>query len=87
MLGHFRKANVPAKRIVREFPVTADAHVPVGEFRVVTLSLIYAISKLNTRNHPVCYPFRSGTIRGCGCKLVSKRWDILNLNFAQRPLA
>jgi large subunit ribosomal protein L3 len=31
MLGHFRKANVPAKRIVREFPVTADAHVPVGE--------------------------------------------------------
>lgn len=31
MLGHFRKANVPAKRIVREFPVTPDAHVPVGE--------------------------------------------------------
>ncbi|KAF8798098.1 translation protein [Phlegmacium glaucopus] len=30
MLGHFRKANVPAKRIVKEFPVTPDAHVPVG---------------------------------------------------------
>jgi large subunit ribosomal protein L3 len=33
MLGHFRKASVPAKRIVREFPVTSDAHVPVGEPR------------------------------------------------------
>lgn len=31
MLGHFRKAQVPPKRIVREFPVTPDAHVPVGE--------------------------------------------------------
>lgn len=37
MLGHFRKANVPAKRIVKEFPVTPDAHVPVGEPWVVTL--------------------------------------------------
>ena len=31
MLGHFRKAGVPPKAIVREFPVTPDAHVPVGE--------------------------------------------------------
>nr|GAT53254.1 mitochondrial 54S ribosomal protein [Mycena chlorophos] len=30
MLGHFNKAGVPPKRIVKEFPVTADAHVPVG---------------------------------------------------------
>lgn len=30
MLGHFRRAGVPPKRIVREFAVTADAHVPVG---------------------------------------------------------
>ncbi|KAF7338210.1 hypothetical protein MVEN_02046100 [Mycena venus] len=30
MLGHFNKARVPPKRIVREFPVTPDAHVPVG---------------------------------------------------------
>ncbi|EAU88475.2 ribosomal protein L3 [Coprinopsis cinerea okayama7 len=30
MLGHFAKANVPPKRYVKEFPVTADAHVPVG---------------------------------------------------------
>jgi len=30
MLGHFKKAGVPPKRIVREFPVTADALVPVG---------------------------------------------------------
>ena len=31
MLGHFRKAQVPPKRIVREFPVTPDAHIPVGK--------------------------------------------------------
>ncbi|KAI0321642.1 mitochondrial 50S ribosomal protein L3 [Amylostereum chailletii] len=30
MLGHFRKAGVLPKRIVKEFPVTPDAHVPVG---------------------------------------------------------
>ena len=30
MQGHFEKAGVPAKRIVKEFPVTPDAHVPVG---------------------------------------------------------
>jgi len=31
MLGHFRKAQVPPKRIVKEFPVTPDAHIPVGK--------------------------------------------------------
>lgn len=30
MLGHFRRAGVPAKYIVKEFPVTPDAHVPIG---------------------------------------------------------
>ncbi|KAN0112124.1 Translation protein, beta-barrel-containing domain containing protein [Russula decolorans] len=30
MLGHFKKAGVPPKRLVKEFPVTADAHIPVG---------------------------------------------------------
>jgi len=39
MLGHFRKAQVPAKRIVKEFPVTPDAHVPVG----TTLSAIHFV--------------------------------------------
>lgn len=32
MKGHFRKAKVPPKYIVKEFPVSPDAHVPVGEF-------------------------------------------------------
>ena len=32
MRGHFAKAGVPPKRIVKEFPVTKDAHVPVGEY-------------------------------------------------------
>jgi len=39
MLGHFRKAGVPPKRIVREFPVTSDAHIPVG----TTLSAIHFV--------------------------------------------
>jgi large subunit ribosomal protein L3 len=30
MKGHFRKASVASKQIVKEFPVTPDAHVPVG---------------------------------------------------------
>jgi len=39
MLGHFNKARVPPKRIVREFPVTPDAHVPVG----TTLSALHFV--------------------------------------------
>jgi len=31
MRGHFRKAKVHPKRIVKEFPVTPDAHIPIGE--------------------------------------------------------
>jgi len=30
MRGHFAKAGVTPKRIVKEFPVTEDAHLPVG---------------------------------------------------------
>ncbi|EIM89875.1 mitochondrial 50S ribosomal protein L3 [Stereum hirsutum FP-91666 SS1] len=39
MLGHFKKAGVPPKRIVKEFPVTPDAHVPVG----TTLSAVHFV--------------------------------------------
>ncbi|KAK7693786.1 hypothetical protein QCA50_003358 [Cerrena zonata] len=39
MLGHFRKAGVGAKRIVKEFPVTPDAHVPIG----TTLSAVHFV--------------------------------------------
>ncbi|KAI0780689.1 mitochondrial 50S ribosomal protein L3 [Trametes elegans] len=39
MLGHFEKAGVPPKRIVKEFPVTPDAHVPVG----TTLSAVHFV--------------------------------------------
>lgn len=41
MLGHFKKAGVPPKRIVKEFPVTPDAHVPVGTCCVVCLSILF----------------------------------------------
>jgi large subunit ribosomal protein L3 len=30
MQGHFRKASVGSKQIVKEFAVTPDAHVPIG---------------------------------------------------------
>jgi hypothetical protein len=30
MLGHFKRAGVCPKRIVQEFAVTRDAHIPVG---------------------------------------------------------
>jgi large subunit ribosomal protein L3 len=30
MRGHFKGAGVPSKAVVKEFPVTPDAHVPVG---------------------------------------------------------
>ncbi|TFK55078.1 mitochondrial 50S ribosomal protein L3 [Heliocybe sulcata] len=39
MMGHFRNANVGPKQIVREFPVTPDAHVPVG----TTLSAVHFV--------------------------------------------
>lgn len=32
MKGHFRKAGVPPKEIVKEFPVSPDAHLPVGAY-------------------------------------------------------
>jgi large subunit ribosomal protein L3 len=37
MLSHFRKAGVGPKRIVKEFPVTPDAHIPVGEYSSATV--------------------------------------------------
>jgi large subunit ribosomal protein L3 len=30
MKGHFKKAGVNPKHIVKEFPITPDAHIPVG---------------------------------------------------------
>ncbi|KAF5347882.1 hypothetical protein D9757_013421 [Collybiopsis confluens] len=39
MLGHFRKAKVSPKRVVKEFAITPDAHVPVG----TTLSAIHFV--------------------------------------------
>ncbi|XP_006458046.1 hypothetical protein AGABI2DRAFT_190423 [Agaricus bisporus var. bisporus H97] len=39
MQGHFRKAGVAPKRVVKEFPVTSDAVVPVG----TTLSAIHFV--------------------------------------------
>ncbi|KAF8636702.1 hypothetical protein AX17_003506 [Amanita inopinata Kibby_2008] len=43
MLGHFRKAGIPPKRIVKEFLVTPDAHVPVGKYMRSTISAIHFV--------------------------------------------
>ena len=32
MLGHFNRAGVSPKRIVKEFRVSPDAHIPVGAY-------------------------------------------------------
>ena len=40
MRGHFKKAGVHPKRIVKEFPITPDAHVPIGENKHVHAVLI-----------------------------------------------
>jgi hypothetical protein len=63
MLGHFRKAGVPPKRIVKEFPVTPDALVPVGE----PPSFPNNASGLKMiRNNAICNPFRAWAVRRCG---------------------
>lgn len=38
MRGHFEKAGVPSKYVVKEFPITPDAHVPVGMPKYVLLA-------------------------------------------------
>jgi large subunit ribosomal protein L3 len=38
MLGHFAKAGVPPKRIVKEFPVTADAMLPIGVYYLLPIT-------------------------------------------------
>lgn len=34
MRGHFRQAGVPPKRVVKEFVVTPNAHIPVGTYKI-----------------------------------------------------
>ncbi|TFK76305.1 translation protein [Pluteus cervinus] len=62
MLGHFRKAGVAPKRIVKEFPVTPDAHVPVG----TTLSALHFV--------PGQYVDVVANSIGKGFQGVMKRW-------------
>lgn len=42
MRGHFTKAGVPPKLIVKEFPVTEDAHIPVGESSLARVPSIWS---------------------------------------------
>ncbi|KZT09663.1 mitochondrial 50S ribosomal protein L3 [Laetiporus sulphureus 93-53] len=62
MLGHFNKAGVPPKQIVKEFPVTPDAHLPVG----TTLSAIHFVPGQNV-------DVTANSV-GKGFQGVMKRW-------------
>ncbi|TFK30015.1 ribosomal protein L3 [Coprinopsis marcescibilis] len=62
MLGHFRKAAVTPKRFVKEFPVTPDAHVPVG----TTLNAVHYV--------PGQYVDVVAKSIGKGFQGVMKRW-------------
>ncbi|TDL24835.1 translation protein [Rickenella mellea] len=67
MKGHFERAGVMPKSIVREFPVTADAHIPVG----TTLSAIHFV--------PGQYVDVVGKSLGKGFQGVMKRWNFKGL--------
>ncbi|KAI0699685.1 mitochondrial 50S ribosomal protein L3 [Cytidiella melzeri] len=67
MLGHFRKAGVAPKRIVKEFPVTPDAHVPVGS----TFSAIHFV--------PGQYVDVAANSIGKGFQGTMKRWNFKGL--------
>jgi len=67
MLGHFKRAGVRPKRIVREFAVTPDAHIPVG----TTLSAIHFV--------PGQYVDVIANSIGKGFQGVMKRWNFKGL--------
>ncbi|KAJ3527965.1 hypothetical protein NM688_g8055 [Phlebia brevispora] len=67
MLGHFKKAGVASKYIVKEFPVTPDAHVPVG----TTLSAIHFV--------PGQYVDVVSKSIGKGYQGTMKRWNFKGL--------
>jgi len=67
MRGHFRKAGVPSKRIVKEFPVTPDAHVPVG----TTFSAVHFV--------PGQYVDVIANSTGKGFQGAMKRWNFKGL--------
>jgi len=67
MLGHFNRAGVPAKYIVREFAVSPDAHIPVG----TTLSAIHFV--------PGQFVDVIAKSIGKGFQGVMKRWNFKGL--------
>jgi large subunit ribosomal protein L3 len=67
MRGHFKKAGVPPKRIVKEFPVTPDAHVPIGEDMHAYGESDSDLFADDTRNYSLRYSFCSGSTCGCHC--------------------
>ncbi|KAN0140846.1 Translation protein, beta-barrel-containing domain containing protein [Lactarius tabidus] len=67
MLGHFKKAGVPPKRIVKEFPITPDAHIPIG----TTLSAAHFV--------PGQFVDVVANSIGKGFQGVMKRWNFKGL--------
>ena len=70
MKGHFRKAGVPPKAVVKEFPVTPDAHVPVGAYCIYITYARLPDSKKYQRHPAFCDSFRSRPIRRHSRNLV-----------------
>jgi large subunit ribosomal protein L3 len=69
MIGHFKTAGVKPKRIVKEFPVTPDAHVPIG--RLIILSVInFPLLTRYDRDDAFRCSFCARTVRRCHCKIV-----------------
>lgn len=81
MLGYFKRAGVPPKRIVKEFPVTPDAHVPVGTllivFRRATHSLRYTCKARLYQQYTSCQGNTLMLLRNRACSNVNRL--ILNL--------
>lgn len=68
MMGHFRKAGVEPKAIVKEFPVSPDAHLPVG----TTLNAIHFV--------PGQYVDVQAKSIGKGWAGTMKRWNFSGLS-------
>ena len=72
MQGHFLRAGVTSKYIVKEFPVTPDAHIPIGMCKLEKYPMLprISLSLVSHRNDFICTTLRARTICGRDRKLV-----------------
>ena len=71
MQGHFLRAGVTSKYIVKEFPVTPDAHIPIGMCKLEKyLMFPRSLFLVYHRNDFIRTTLRARTICGRDRKLV-----------------